>query len=116
MKIKDLLSTVVPMTKYNTEIIFANKFIWFLLASLVFYMLTMFLSVWNNSELNTGLVYELLFFPSLLIVFYPTSFSIQNDEDCKILEIIFGIPNYRFKVWLIRLVMIYILVYLLLIV
>ena len=50
MKIKDLLSTVVPMTKYNTEIIFANKFIWFLLASLVFYMLTMFLSVWNNSE------------------------------------------------------------------
>ncbi|MGL5547944.1 MAG: hypothetical protein ACRDCS_13270, partial [Tannerellaceae bacterium] len=57
-----------------------------------------------------------LFFPSLLIVFYPTSFSIQNDEDCKILEIIFGIPNYRFKVWLIRLVMIYILVYLLLIV
>ncbi|HAC22380.1 MAG TPA: hypothetical protein DCF91_09860 [Porphyromonadaceae bacterium] len=116
MKIKDLLSTVVPMTKYNTEIIFANKFIWFLLASLVFYMLTMFLSVWNNAELNTGLVYQLLFFPSLLIVFYPTSFSIQNDEDSKILEIIFGIPNYRFKVWLIRLVMIYILVYLLLIV
>ena len=35
----------------------------------------------------------------------------QNDEDNRIIEILFGIPDYRYKVWLVRLVMIFLLVF-----
>jgi len=43
-----------------------------------------------------------------LLIFYPVVFGIQNDEDNRILEIIFGIPNYRFKVWGLRMLMVYV--------
>jgi hypothetical protein len=59
-------------------------------------------------------VYYILLFPGLLLIFYPSSFGIQNDEDSGMLENIFAIPNYRYKVWLPRLLMIYVLVYILL--
>ena len=45
--------------------------------------------------------------PSILLIFYPTCFGIQNDQDAKIIEIIFGIPNYRYKIWLFRLLIAY---------
>ena len=41
------------------------------------------------------------------MIFYPTCFGIQNDQDAKIIEIIFGIPNYRYKIWLFRLLIAY---------
>lgn len=44
--------------------------------------------------------YSMLLVPSILLIFYPTCFGIQNDQDAKTLEIIFGIPNYRYKIWL----------------
>jgi hypothetical protein len=43
------------------------------------------------------------------------TFGIQNDLDAGILEILFGIPDYRYKVWLVRLVLVFVLVFLLLI-
>jgi len=33
---------------------------------------------------------------------YPVIYSIQNDVDKKIIDILFGIPNYRYKIWLLR--------------
>tara|TARA_R100000152_G_C6694386_1_gene125266 strand:- start:282 stop:776 length:495 start_codon:yes stop_codon:yes gene_type:complete len=33
------------------------------------------------------------------------AYGIQNDDDSKMLETIFGIPNYRYKVWLVRFVL-----------
>ena len=68
----------------------------------------------SNSEIED--VYYLLIFPGLLLIFYPASFGIQNDEDSGMLENIFAIPNYRYKVWLPRLAMMYVLVYILLLV
>ena len=68
----------------------------------------MFQQAWNRAEINEGSVYGLLLFPCLLLIFYPVVFGIQNDEDNRILEIIFGIPNYRYKVWGVRMLMIYI--------
>ena len=47
-------------------------------------------------------------FPCLLLIFYPVVFGIQNDEDNRILEIIFGIPNYRYRVWGVRMLIVYI--------
>jgi ABC-type transport system involved in multi-copper enzyme maturation permease subunit len=40
------------------------------------------------------------------------TFGIQNDLDAGILEILFGIPDYRYKVWLVRLLLVFVLVFL----
>jgi hypothetical protein len=61
------------------------------------------------------MAYGHLFFPALLLVFYPAAFGIQNDADTRILEILFGIPNYMYKVWFARLILIYIEVFLVLV-
>ncbi|MCC8087853.1 MAG: hypothetical protein LIO79_01065 [Rikenellaceae bacterium] len=107
MNIKELLSVLPALIKYNLKIIFAGKFIWFLLAAFVFFAFFMVQAVLTGKVLSEGFVYSLLLMPGLLLVFYSSVFGIQNDEDNKILEIIFGIPNYRYKVWLLRLVIIY---------
>ena len=54
--------------------------------------------------------------PCVLLVFYPAVFGIQNDEDSRILEILFGIPDYKYKVWGVRLLMIYVAIFVILIV
>ena len=99
------------MIRYNLRIIFANKFIWFLIAAFAFFMFVSIITVYKGGSLNEGRIYNILFFPGILLIFYPSVFGIQNDDDSRMLEILFGIPNYRYKVWLIRLLMIYILVY-----
>jgi len=104
----------ISMIRYNLKIIFANKFIWFLLASLGFFVIILLITLFSTGSISAGTIYPLLLYPGLLLIFYPTVFGIQNDEDTRILEILFGIPNYRYKVWLIRLVMIYLLVFVIL--
>ncbi|MDR1719975.1 MAG: hypothetical protein LBR67_07680 [Dysgonamonadaceae bacterium] len=103
------------LVKYNLKIIFAGKFVWFLIAALAVFILFMFQSAWDPTVLNEGVVYTIMLFPSILLIFYPTVFGIQNDEDARILELIFGIPNYRYKVWGFRLLMIYVAVFFILI-
>jgi hypothetical protein len=107
--LKNLLELVLKMAKYNLKIIFAGRFVWFVLASLVFYILLSINLVFNTPAFNSSHVYYLLFVPGILLVFYPTVFGIQNDADSRILEILFGIPDYRYKIWLIRLFMIFLL-------
>jgi len=67
--------------------------------------------MFNGGLITSGSIFNILMFPGLLLIFYPTAFGIQNDEDTRILEILFGIPDYRYKVWLVRLVIIFILVF-----
>ncbi len=100
------------MIRYNLKIIFAGKFIWFVLASFGFFLFFSIQTVWTGQPLTDGTVYNLLIFPGVLLIFYPSVFGIQNDDDSRILEILFGIPNYRYKVWLVRLLMIYVLIFL----
>lgn len=108
MSFKNNVGLVARVARYNLKIIFAGKFIWFLLAAFGFFAFFMFQRAWNRGEINEGYIYTLLLFPCLLLIFYPVVFGIQNDEDNRILEIIFGIPNYRFKVWGARLLMVYV--------
>ncbi|GET21917.1 hypothetical protein [Prolixibacter denitrificans] len=110
------LDLIVRMARYNMKIIFAGRFLWFFLASLVFYILLAINLVFNEPGYTMSSVYGILYFPAVLLIFYPTAFGIQNDADARILEILFGIPDYRYKVWLVRLVMIFILVWLFLLV
>jgi len=111
LNIKNRLFILIKMIRYNLRIIFANKFIWFLIAAFVFFMFVSIITVYNGGNLSEGSIYNILFFPGILLIFYPSVFGIQNDDDSRMLEILFGIPNYRYKVWLVRLLMIYILVY-----
>jgi hypothetical protein len=105
---------IFNMVRYNLKIIFANKFIWFLLASLAFFTGVLLITLFSKGKIDTGTVFNLLLYPGLLLVFYPTVFGIQNDEDTRVLEILFGIPNYRYKVWLVRLLLIYLVVFVIL--
>lgn len=110
--IKNSFKNTVRMIRYNLKIIFAGRFIWFLLAAFAFFLFFAIQTVWNGEALTDGTVYNLLIFPGILLIFYPSVFGIQNDDDSRMLEILFGIPNYRYKVWLVRLLMIYVLIFL----
>jgi len=107
---------IYKLVRYNLKIIFAGRFLWFLFAALAVFVLFMVQAAWNPSELNEAVAYNIMLFPALLLVFYPTTFGIQNDEDSRILELIFGIPDYRFKVWGFRLLMNFVSVFAILIV
>jgi hypothetical protein len=91
------------MVRYNLKIVFANKFVYFLIAALAFYLLVIAIGLFSSSSnLNIEDMYAALILPGILIVFYPVIFNIQNDKDARMLEIIFGVPNYRYKVYLVR--------------
>jgi len=103
------------MVKYNMKVIFGNRFIWFVLAALAFYFFIAITSIYDNNAMDEGFIYGLQIMPGILLIFYPMTFGIQNDLDAGILEILFGIPDYRYKVWLVRLVLIFVLVFLMMI-
>ena len=115
MTTKQLILLLPKIVKYNLKIIFAGKFIWFLLAAFVFFAYFSFQIAWNRQVINDGVIYNLLMFPCVLLVFYPAVFGIQNDEDSRILEILFGIPDYKYKVWGVRLLMIYVAIFFILV-
>ncbi|MCG8309537.1 MAG: hypothetical protein MI975_19230 [Cytophagales bacterium] len=112
--ITNTLDLIRKMIRYNFKIIFAGKFLYFLLSALAFFLLVTSINLFNGSDIGERGVFYLLLFPGMLLTFYPTVFGIQNDDDSRMLEIIFGIPNYRYKVWLVRFILIYGMVFLLL--
>ncbi len=113
-KISNSWNLILMMIKYNMKIIFANKFIWFFLVALLVFIGISVIAVFDNNNIGKGFIYGSLILPGFLLLFYPTVFGIQNDEDARVLEILFGIPDYRYKVWLVRLVMTFVFLYLIL--
>jgi hypothetical protein len=109
------LVLITRIIRYNLKIVFAGRFFLFLLAALAFYVFFMMISVFDNVEIDIAFLYDITFFPALLLIFYPMVFGIQRDDDARMLEILFGIPDYRYKVWLLRLVLIFILVFIMLV-
>ncbi len=104
------------MIVYNLRIIFANKFIWFLAGSVVFYLGLSVIYVFDHDVSNMKDLYGVFLFSGILLVFYPTAFGIQNDQDARTIEILFGIPNYRYKVWLVRIMLIFFIAFLIMLV
>ena len=98
------------LVKYNMKVIFGNRFVWFVLAAIAFYFFIAISNIYDGSQIDEGFIYGLQIMPGLLLIFYPMTFGIQNDLDAGILEILFGIPDYRYKVWLVRLVLVFALV------
>jgi hypothetical protein len=103
---KSYLLLLYKLITYNVKVIFGNKFIYFVVASFLFFAFVIFITfVEEDNEFNEAAIYGFLVFPGLLLIFYPMAYGIQNDDDSKMLETIFGIPNYRYKVWLVRFVL-----------
>ncbi len=113
-KLANSLNIAVTMVKYNLKIIFANKFIWFLLGAFAFYIGLVVIYVFSEPVSRVEDLFGIFIFLGLLLVFYPTIFGIQNDQDARTIEILFGIPNYRYKVWLVRLALIFLITYIIL--
>lgn len=108
------INLIQKMILYNLRIIFANKFIWFLAGSIVFYLGVSVIYVLSpgNDVSRMSDLYGVFIFSGILLVFYPSVFGIQNDQDARTIEILFGIPNYRYKVWLVRIILIFAIVFL----
>jgi len=96
------------------RIIFGGKFIFFILAAFIFFLVFGTIIALDNSFMRIEDIYGLLAFPAILLVFFPSVFGIQSDADARTLEIIFGIPDYRYKVWLVRYIMILVMVFIML--
>ncbi len=109
-----LLNNTFSLARYNMRIIFGGKFIYFILAAFIFFLVFGIIIALDSGDMDMEDVYALLAFPAILLVFFPSVFGIQSDADQRTLEIIFGIPDYRYKVWLVRWIMIILLVFLLL--
>jgi len=102
---KSYLLLLYKLINYNVKVIFANKFIYFVVASFLFFAFIITIAIFDDPDFNEAVIYGFLVFPGLLLIFYPMAYGIQNDDDSKMLETIFGIPNYRYKVWLVRFVL-----------
>ena len=115
-RIADAIDLVRRIVRHNLKIVFAGKFVYFLGGAVLFYLGVTAINIFGEEAVPTaGTVSDLLLFPGLLLVFYPTVFGIQQDVDTRMIEILFGIPDYRYKVWLVRLVLIYAIVFALLV-
>ncbi len=112
IKLRNILDLIYRMIIYNLRIIFANKFIWFLAGSVLFYLGLSVIYVFENDVSRMSDLYGVFIFSGILLIFYPTVFGIQNDQDARTIEILFGIPNYRYKVWLVRILLIFIIAFL----
>ncbi|MEQ8576885.1 MAG: hypothetical protein RIB63_22655, partial [Fulvivirga sp.] len=102
---KSYLLLLYRLITYNVKVIFANKFVYFVIAAFLFFGFIIMIAIFDDPNFNEAVIYGFLVFPGLLLIFYPMAYGIQNDDDSKMLETIFGIPNYRYKVWLVRFVL-----------
>jgi len=111
---RSTIQNTFSLARYNMKIIFGGKFIYFVLAAFIFFLVFGTIMALDGGNLDMEEVYGLLAFPAILLIFFPSVFGIQSDADQRTLEIIFGIPDYRYKVWLVRYIMILLLAFLLL--
>lgn len=102
---KSYLLLLYKLITYNVKVIFANKFVYFVAAAFLFFAFIITLTIFDNPDFDDAVIYGFLVFPGLLLIFYPMAYGIQNDDDSKMLETIFGIPNYRYKIYLVRFVL-----------
>ena len=102
---KSYLLLLYRLITYNVKVIFGNKFVYFVVAAFLFFAFIITISIFDEPDFDEAVIYGFLVFPGLLLIFYPMAYGIQNDDDSKMLETIFGIPNYRYKVWLVRFVL-----------
>jgi hypothetical protein len=97
--------------RYNAATVFSGRAIYFMiLAGLVFLAVVVLNLVGRGASFTAEKIYDYLLVPGILMVFYPAVFVIQNDRDAGMIETLFGIPDYRYKIWLARYLTLYVFV------
>jgi hypothetical protein len=96
------LMNATQIVRHNLKIIFGDKFPFFLLGAFAFFIFIVAVNIFGNERFTEESVFSLLLFEGIIVVFFPTIYSIQNDADKRTIELLFGIPDYRYKVWLVR--------------
>ena len=105
------IKTVAAFLRYNALHIFGGRFIVFLGLALGLFFLVLLIGLLGRGGMpNSERLYNYLLAPGILLVFYPSVYGIQRDQDTRMVETLFGIPDYRYKVWLTRLVTLYIII------
>ena len=95
--------SIAAFTRYNASQVFAGKFIYFLLlALLIFCIVVVVHTAQEEVPPSAAVVYYFLLVPGVLLMFYPSAYCVQSDVDSRMVETLFGIPDYRYKVWLAR--------------
>ncbi|MEE9441886.1 MAG: hypothetical protein V3V99_04390 [candidate division Zixibacteria bacterium] len=101
--ILDKLRLLISFFRYNANHVFAGKFKYFLFLSLALFLtIVVIYTIEENTPPTAEDIYYFLYSPGLLLIFYPAAYAIQRDTDSRMIETIFGIPDYRYKVWLAR--------------
>lgn len=99
----DYLKSGLAFARHNVNQVFAGKFIYFLITSVLLFMTIAVIYVLDETTPpGAEAIYWFLLIPGMLLMFYPSCYAIQGDADSYMLETIFGIPDYRYKVWLVR--------------
>ena len=62
---------IQKLVQYNIKIIFGNKFLYFMLSALVFFIITVVVYLLGDDEITQATAYSMLMLPSILLVFYP---------------------------------------------
>ena len=97
------LWSILAFARYNATQVFAGKFIYFLLlALLIFCTVVLIHTAQEEVPPNAAQIYYFLLIPGVLLLYYPSAYSLQSEVDNRMLETLFGIPDYRYKVWLAR--------------
>ena len=105
------LRTAAAFLRYNALHIFGGRFVIFLgLAMGLFFLVLLIGLLGRGGTPNSERLYNYLLAPALLLVLYPSVYGVQRDQDTRMVETLFGIPDYRYKVWLIRLVTLYLII------
>jgi hypothetical protein len=102
MKRFNRIILILNIIRYNLKIIFSGRFVYFLLAAWLFFLAIDGIMLFSDADPDVTDIYDLLIFPGILIMFYPVAYNIQHDKDSRMLEIVFGVPDYRYKVYLLR--------------
>ena len=105
------MKSLTSFIRYNAVNIFAGKFIYFLSLAIVLFLAVVIVNVLGrDTYAGEQEIYYYLLVPGILLVFYPSAYSLQGDIDSRMLETLFGIPDYRYKVWLSRSVVQYLVI------
>jgi len=68
---KSYLLLLYRLITYNVKVIFANKFIYFVLAAFLFFAFIITITIIEDPDFNEAVIYGFLVFPGLLLIFYP---------------------------------------------
>ena len=77
---KSYLLLLYKLMIYNIKVIFGNKFIYFVVASFLFFAFIILITILDDPDFDEAVIYGFLVFPGLLLIFYPMAYGIQNDE------------------------------------